>query len=228
MSQRHWTLGLAAAMMAACIGVASSEASTTNIAEGMKEKAISGAIDLVTGIVELPVQIYKGYNAGFAPIKNPTGSKVVGTVLGIFKGFGHAAGRTSWGAMELFGFWTANPVDNAGVGLPLDAQYAWEQGEAYNIFEPSLAEGVKPIGRKLVHGFANSFAGIAELPGQIIVGKQEGNVLKGIGRGVWFWFSREVYGMSSIYTCIVPNPKDNPGYAFDGEWPWSSLTQETK
>lgn len=228
MKQARWKIGLAAAMMTAWMGVAPSEAATENIAGGMKDKAISGAVDLVTGIVEFPVQIYKGYTNGFEPIKNQAGSRVAGTVLGFFKGLGHAAGRTSWGAMELFGFWTANPQDNEGVGIPLDAQYAWETGEPYNLFKPSLAEGVKPIGRKLAHGFANSFAGIAELPGQIIEGKREGNVLKGVGRGVWFWLSREVYGFSSIYTCIVPNPKDNPGYAFDGEWPWSALTQETK
>ena len=225
---KPWVAGVAVVVMTGWIGVLPGEAATDNVLEGMKDKAVSGAVDLVTGIVELPMQIYKGYKNGFEPVKNDAGSKVVGTVLGIFKGLGHAAGRTSWGAMELFGFWTANPKDNAGVGIPLDAQYAWEEGEPYNLFKPSLAEGIKPIGRKLVHGFANSFGGIAELPGQTLQGKRDGNLLKGVGRGVWFWLSREVYGFSSLYTCLVPNPKDNPGYAFDGDWPWSSLATEPK
>jgi len=110
---------------------------------GMKDKAVRGVVNLYSGIIELPVQIYKGYNNGFGPIQNEVGSKSIGTILGIFRGFGHAAGRTGWGALELFGFWTVNPEDNEGNGVPLDAEYAWEQGTQYNIFEPSLSEGIK-------------------------------------------------------------------------------------
>lgn len=205
----------------------SSYASSDSVAQGMGKKAIRGAVNLVTGIVEVPMQIYKGYNKGCKFIKNDAGSKTVGTILGFFRGFGHAAGRMGWGGLELFGFWTANRPDNAGIGVPLDAEYAWEQGTQYSIFQPSLKEGLKPIPVKLGHGLTDGLLGILELPGQTIQGIEDGNVLKGLGKGIWFWWSREVYGFGSIYTCLVPNPVDNPGYPMSGKWAWSSLTEET-
>ncbi len=201
----------------------SAHASSKNVFEGMGKKGVRGAINMVTGVVEIPMQVYKGYHFGFKPIENDFGSKTVGAVLGIFRGLGHAAGRMSWGVLELVGFWSANAVDNKGVGVPLDAQLAWEMGEQYSIFEPSLEEGVKPIGQKLVLGLANSFLGILEVPGQVKQGVDQGNVFIGAGRGLWFWWSREIYGFESLATFLVPNPEDNPGYAYDGQWPWSVL-----
>jgi len=198
---------------------------TESIGEGMAKKAIRGAVNLCTGIVEVPMQIYKGYKKGFGPIKNEAGSKTVGTILGFFRGFGHAAGRMSWGGLELFGFWTANRPDNEGIGIPLDAEYSWQMGEQYNVFEPSLAEGLKPIPVKLGHGLADGLLGILEVPGQTIKGANDGNALKGLGKGVWFWWSRMVYGFGNIYTCLVPNPPDNPGYPMSGKWAWSSFSE---
>ena len=218
--------GMLVVLLCAVMAAVQVRAATDDIPQGMADKAVSGAIDMVTGIVELPMQIVKGYRNGFGMIENEAGSKAVGTVLGIFRGFGHAAGRTSWGAMELFGFWTANAEDNDGVGVPLDAQYAWEEGTQYSIFKPTFAEGVQPIGRKLMRGLADGFLGIAELPGQTIQGINDGETGKGVLQGVWFWFSREVYGFGSVLTCLVPNPEDNPGYAFDSEWPWTALAEE--
>ena len=216
-------------IFAACLFLTSSAyAATENIQEGMLNKAVRGGVNLITGIVEVPMQAYKGYENGFDFIKNRPLSKGVGAVLGLFRGFGHAAGRMSWGAMELFGFWTANHKDNENSGIPLDAEYAWQWGMQYSIFKPSIKEGVKPIGRKLGRGLADAFIGIAELPGQTIKGKEEGHVFRGLGRGVWYWLSREVYGFGNIFTCIVPNPKDNPGYPFNEEWPWSTLSQKVK
>ncbi|MDP3920683.1 MAG: hypothetical protein Q8R76_07765 [Candidatus Omnitrophota bacterium] len=202
-------------------------ASTENVAQGMGQKAIRGGVNLVTGIVEVPMQIYKGYQKGFGPIKNEVGSKTLGTILGFFRGFGHAAGRIGWGGLELFGFWTANRPSNEGVGIPFDAEYAWQMGEQYDIFDPSLAQGLKPIPVKLLHGIADGFLGILEVPAQTIKGAHDGNVVKGLGKGVWFWFSRMVYGFGNIYTCLVPNPPDNHGYPMSGDWPWSSLSEET-
>ncbi|MBU1863643.1 MAG: hypothetical protein KKH94_08285 [Candidatus Omnitrophica bacterium] len=210
--------------MVCCTSVA--YAATENIPEGMGKKAIRGAVDMVTGIVELPMQIIKGYKGGFGPIENTAGSKTVGTILGIFRGFGHTAGRIAGGGMELFGFWAANPEDNEGIGVPFDGQYSWQEGEQYSLFKPSLKEGVAPIGRKLAHGIANGFTGIAELPGQTMRGVSDGNAVKGLGKGVWFWFSRSLYGFGEIFTCLVPNHPDNPGYPFNGDWPWTALTEE--
>jgi len=179
-----------------------------------------------TGIVELPMQTYKGYKNGVGFIKNEPGSKTVGTVLGIFRGFGHAAGRSGWGFMELFGFWAANAEDNQGVGVPLDAQYAWEFGTQYSLFKPTLGEGIKPVGRKLVRGLTNGFCGIVEVPGQTMKGISDGAAARGLGRGVWYWFSRNIYGFGDIFMCLVPNPEDNPGVALNSQWPWSTMAAE--
>ncbi len=195
-----------------------------SVGEGMANKAIRGAVNLVTGIVEVPTQIYKGYSNGFPAIENTAGSKTVGTILGFFRGFGHAAGRITWGGIELFGFWTANREDNEGIGVPFDADYPWEMGVQHSYFKPSLSEGLKPIPMKLGHGVADGLLGILEVPGQIKLGIDEGNVAKGIGKGVWFWWSRMWYGFGNIYTCLVPNSPDNPGAAFSGDWPWSALS----
>lgn len=204
----------------------SAYAANENIGQGMMDKATRGIINLVTGIVELPVQTYKGYKNGFGHIQSPGWSKTVGTVLGFFRGVSHSAGRISWGGLELFGFWTANRPDNDGVGTPFDAQYAWEEGEQYSIFKPSLEEGIKPIGKKLVLGVADAVVGIVELPAQTAEGAFQGNAWVGLGKGVWFWLSREVYGFTNIFTCIVPNPQDNLGYPLNGNWPWSVLDED--
>jgi len=190
-------------------------ASSGAVAEGMGQKAVRGAVNMITGIVEVPMQIYKGYDKGFAPIKNTAGSKTVGTILGFFRGFGHAAGRVTWGGVELLGFWTASRPDNKGIGIPFDAQYSWEMGEQYSLFKPSLAEGLKPIPVKFLYGVSDALLGIIELPAQTIKGVEEGNALKGIGKGFWYWWSREWYGLGSIYTALVPNTPDNLGASLD-------------
>lgn len=215
----------AGVLIAGCMAMGLARAESTDVVDGMKNKAVRGVINGVTGIVELPMQTYKGFKNGVGFIKNKPASTVVGTILGFFRGGGHAFGRTAWGWMELYGFWTANAVDNDGVGIPLDAEYAWEWGEQYSIFKPSLKEGVKPYGRKLVRGLSDGFLGIAELPGQIVKGSKDGEIGKGALRGVWYWWSREVYGFGGILTCLVPNPEDNPGVAFNTDWPWSGLTE---
>ncbi|NQT06729.1 MAG: exosortase system-associated protein, TIGR04073 family [Candidatus Omnitrophica bacterium] len=196
-------------------------ASTDEFVEGMRNKLWRGAVNTLTGWVELPTQIIKGYSEGF--MGDETG-KVAGTVMGIFDGLCHFAGRTASGLVDLFGFWTANPVDNAGVGLPLDAEYAWEEGEPYDMFDPNLMDGgVKPIGKKLLRGAGNIFLGVAELPGQVIKGASEGAPDLGIIKGLWYWYSREVYGFSDIVTVLLPGTKDQVGMPFDEEYPWDAL-----
>ena len=196
------------------------------VVEGMKKKAIRGAVDLVTGIVELPMQICKGYNNGFGPIENEAGSKTVGTILGIFRGFGHTGGRFVSGGKELFGFWTANPADSYNVGVPFDAQYSWEEGSQYSYFDPSFSEGILPVGRKLAHGLSDAWVGIAELPGQIMKGNSDGDIVLGIGKGIWYTLSRQVNGFTGVLGCLVPNHPDELGRPYGGDWPWSDLMDE--
>ena len=194
------------------------------ISEGMAERGVRGFRNFFTGIIEVPMQIKKGYTNGVGFIENEAGSKTVGTVLGFFRGFSHAFGRTSSGAVELFSFWAVSPESNEGVGVPLDAEYAWEEGTQYSIFKPTLEEGIKPIGRKLGRGIGNGLLGILEVPGQIKKGAEEGNAVKGVGKGVWYWFSRAAYGFNNIMTSFVPNPEDNLGVHFEEEWPWEALS----
>src|SRR5437868_14954032 len=95
------------------------QASETNVLVGMAKKFGYGTIDTLTGVVELPMQTYKGYANGIELIKNKPTSKVVGTVLGFFRGIGHAAARTVYGAINVVTFWSANRETNEGVGIPL-------------------------------------------------------------------------------------------------------------
>lgn len=191
---------------------------------GMVNKAARGGVNLITGIVEWPMQTYKGYKGGVGFIENEIGSKTAGTLIGLFlRGPGHAAGRTLSGGKDLFGFWTANRPDNEGIGVPLDAYYAWEEGERYSIFKPTLKEGIMPIPRKLGHGLANGIAGIVELPGQIVQGQKEGKLGTGIVEGVWFWWSRSYNGFGDIFLCLVPNPEKTAGVPWDEKWPWDAL-----
>jgi len=205
----------------------SAYASTDNIVSGMGNKALRGAVNLVTGIVEVPAQIIKGFNNGFEPLgAHAVVSKPTGAVVGVFRGLAHAGGRMSWGLLELTSFWSANPENNEGVGIPLDAEYAWQWGEQYSVFEPTLGEGLKPIGHKLCHGLANTFLGIAEVPGQTLKGLDDADPITGFVRGVWYFLSREAYGIGNLVSILVPNPETNPGYAFNGERPWTVLSDQ--
>ena len=200
---------------------------TGSIGDGMVMKGSRGLVNTLTGWIEFPAQIVKGYQRGVGFIDNEAGSTTVGTILGIFSGVSHAVGRTGYGVVELFGFWTANPATNKDNGVPLDAKYAWNEGEAYSIFEPTLGEGIQPYPNKLVRGLGNGFGGILELPGQTIKGAGEGEVFTGLGKGIWFSFSRVLYGFGDVFGFLLPNPPDQLGYAFEQTWPWDSFSSES-
>ena len=227
--KKQLTTCLTVGCMALAGAAFGAEQEQPKVVDGMAHKAVNGAINLVTGIVEWPMQTYKGYKNGLGVIKNKPTDKTVGCVVGfIWTGPGQTVSRMVWGGTELFGFWTANRPDNKGIGTPFDAKYAWEMGEKYSIFSPTFKEGVMPIPRKLVGGLTDSLVGIVELPGQIIKGSQEGKMGTGIVKGVWFWWSREVYGFSGIMGCLFSNNPDNPGYKMDGAWAWSSLSPDAE
>jgi len=210
-------------LLALFLYVGNVQAATQDILEGMASKFTRGLINLVTGIVELPYQTYKGYANGVSFIKNPYASSAVGTAAGLLRGVTHTAGRINYGLLEVAGFWTANPQDYHGIGEPFDAEYSWEWGSQYSIFEPTVEEGVKPLGRKFVYGVANGVAGIVEVPGQIMKGAYQGRILTGTAKGFWFWLSREAYGLNEAATFFLPNPQTHPGYPFEEKWPWTAL-----
>jgi len=205
-------------------------AANQSIGKGMVDKAVNGTINVLTGWIELPMQVYKGYDKGLNQIEREGPSKVVGGICGFFRGVVHGVGRTVWGAFELATFWAANPTDNIGVGVPLDAKFAWEKGEQYSIAQPTLPEGCKPIGTKLIYGATDALLGIVEVPAQISksANNEDGsNVFIGFLRGMWYWLSREVNGVANIASCLVPNPTESLGYAYNSKWPWTS-TQKVK
>lgn len=210
-----------ALLMAVLFLCSTAIAATDDVLQGMGKKFFRGLANVLTGWMELPTQIIKGYNRG-CPLDED--NKIGGMVCGMIKGVGHSIGRTAWGALEAVGFWTANPKDNEGMGIPLDATYVWEEGEAYNCLDPNITEAtLKPMGRKFLRGLSNGLFGFAELPGQVAKGIEEKAPDLGIIKGLWFWYSREIYGIADVATVIFPTPADNPGYAFDEEYPWDAL-----
>jgi len=221
---------LIAAMMTALLAsgaVAALQDDVEDAAPRMGRKFVRGVVNTFTGIIEWPMQTCKGYEKGVSFIENRPLSATVGTVLGFFRGIGHAAGRTGSGLTEVVAFWLPNPKDNKGVGIPLDAQYAWEMGTQYDIFKPTLGEGLKPYPRKLVRGLGNGFGGIVDLPDQIIKGAASDSPISGtlVGgvKGFWFWTGRVVHGFSEAILFLAPNPEDQLGYPFQETWFWEDV-----
>ena len=200
-----------------------------NAAAPIAAKLVRGAVNAVTGIVEWPMQTYKGFARGVGFIKNRPLSAGVGTVLGFFRGIVHAAGRTGSGFTEVVACWLPNPKSNKGVGIPFDGEYAWDMGTAYDIFKPTLAEGLKPYPRKLVRGLGNGFGGIVDVPDQIIKGASSDSpvtgALFGAVKGVWSWMGRGVHGFSEAILFLTPNPEDHLGYPFEQDWFWDDIHQ---
>lgn len=198
-------------------------AASNYLFDGMMKKLYRGAVNTLTGWVEFPAQIIKGYNQGF---RGDEGNKILGTICGVSDGIWHSVGRTLSGATDIIGFWAANPEDNIDIGIPLDADYAWVEGEPYDMFDPSFTDAtLAPIARKLLRGAGNSLLGFLELPSQILKGVSEGAYDLGIGKGLWFWYSRQVSGLSDIITLLTPTPEENMGVAFEQKWPWGAYDE---
>lgn len=196
--------------------VKAEKCNTEKFIGGMGTKFVRGVTNVFTGWMEIPVQISKGY-------KKPCHGGFGGAFVGIFTGVWHATGRTFSGFYDMAGFWAADPESNEGVGIPLDAEYAWEGGEHYSLTCPSFAKAtVTPIGNKMARGFGNAAFGILEVPGQFMKGWRTKACDAGIVKGLWYWFSREMDGVYDIATSVLPNPKDTMGMKFDEKWPWTA------
>jgi len=193
---------------------------TEEIIAGMGHKLVRGCTNVLTGWLEIPMQIIKGYKRSGDEIDG----KLLGAAAGFFEGIGCTIGRTAWGVVEVAGFWAANPKDNIDIGMPLETEYAWQEEDTmYGSLVGAEDKGIGPISKKFLRGLGNSLFGFAEFPGQIAKGIENKSCDLGITRGIWFWYSREFYGIADLVTFIFPNPDDNPGYAFDEEYPWDAL-----
>jgi putative exosortase-associated protein (TIGR04073 family) len=198
-------------------------AAADRVLEGMIEKLKRGVTDTLTGWLEFPGQIGKGFHEGFRGDEN---NRLGGVTWGIVEGLCHSAGRTLSGVSDIVSFWAANPKDNKDIGVPLDAEYVWEEGKPYDMFDPNFTEAaIAPTVNKFLRGAGNTLFGFAEVPGQIIKGVRSKSPYLGPVKGLWFWLSREVSGISDLATCIFAGPEDTEGFAFDDEWPWEAFTE---
>jgi putative exosortase-associated protein (TIGR04073 family) len=201
-------------------------AASQGLAEGMGKKLVRGVINTLTGWIEIPARIAQGYKDGMCGDKN---NKVCGAFSGIFLGIWNGVGRTVFGASDIVGFWAADPKSNDGIGIPLETEYAWESAAPYDLTSPNFGEAtIVPMGNKLGRGLGNAFLGFVELPGQIMKGLKLHAPDLGIIKGLWYWYSREVDGISDIVSFMLPNPKDTMALAFDEKWPWSALGDTLK
>ncbi len=213
--QRLFTISLA---MLCLLFTTLAHAASDDVLGGMARKLKRGAINTFTGIIEIPAQITKGYNEGFMGDKE---NKLLGLTCGILEGFWHATGRTLSGITDIAGFWAVNPGDNKDVGIPLDAEYPWEEGRSYEYFSPSFTDAaIAPTVNKFLRGAGNTLFGFMEVPNQIGKGISLKPAKSGVLKGLWYWASREVSGVSDLVTAIFPNPEDTAGAAFDEKWPW--------
>lgn len=186
-----------------------------NAAERMAHKAWVGGVNLLTGVLEVPYQIVKGTKRGFAGTENA----FIGGIAGFFRGIVHAIGRSAAGAIDLVGFWLPNPPDNEGVGIPLDAKYVWEEGEAYSVFD----EGLEPVGRKLLRGLGNSAGATLEFPGQLVKGFKNNDPVMGILKSLWYPAGRLYGGVADVATCLIPTATEQYGEPFTEEYPWDAI-----
>jgi hypothetical protein len=196
-------------------------AAADNLLEGMAKKAERGVVNTLTALWEFPMQIYKGFKNG---LKNDGEHKLLGGLVGICDGVKHSLGRGASGLIDLGGFWAANPTDNEGIGLPLDAEYAWQDGDPYDPFDPSFAEAsLVPMKKKFLRGAGNALLCLAEIPGQVTRGIKQEDPFLGLAKGIWYTGSRVWHGIGDLLTVCLPGPTDQKGLAFDQEWPWEAF-----
>ena len=93
------------------------DASAEEIVTGMSGKAARGLVNVATGWLEFPRQIYTNYQ-DHGPLQ--------GCLVGPFMGIGMTMARTAAGALEFFTFFLAYP----GFYDPyLEPQYVWDDIE---------------------------------------------------------------------------------------------------
>ena len=130
-------------------------------------------------------------------------------------------GRTAAGAFELSTFVLPNPKSNEGVGIPLDSEYVWEEGDQYSIG----MDGTAPIGRKAIRGLANTLLGILDGPGQLIKGVKNDKPWVGMGNAILYPVSRILSGAYDLTTVFLPNAVDGYGYPLEEKNPWDAFPE---
>ena len=186
-----------------------------NYARSSIDKAQRGLTNVLTGWLELPFQVHKGYKNGARDGE----LKLLGGLFGVVRGITHGLGRTATGAYQLVTFILPNPKSNEGVGLPLDGHYAWDEGEQYSIPE----EGVSPIGKKAMRGLSNTFLGALDGPGQFIKGMKNDKPWVGLANSIIFPVSRVLSGVYDISTALLPGSQESYGYPLEEKNAWDAF-----
>jgi len=187
--------------------------------EGAFEKAKHGITNTITGWLELPIQIGKGWENG---VGEDGDNKLLGALGGILRGLQHGLGRTLQGMVQLATFPLPNPATNEGVGVPLDAEFAFEQGEQYSI----LQDGIEPIGEKAFRGATNLLLGVLDGPAQLTKGFRTERPFLGMLKSLVYPVTRIVYGVYELGTAALPNDTETYGYPLEETYPWSAFYEE--
>jgi hypothetical protein len=105
------------------------------------------------------------------------------------------------------------------VGIPLDSQNVWEEGNQYSIAN----EGVAPIGRKALRGAVNTMFGIVDMPAQIGKGFSEDKPFTGLFKAIVFPVARIASGVYDLGTVFLPNDAQGYGYPLEEKNPWDAF-----
>ena len=220
--------GLVAVVMVAgmLLAVVRAYAVEDSVACGMVEKGSHGLVNVATGWWEIPLQIKKGYDDGMPKLRDkPAASRSLGMLCGVFRGAGHAVGRTAWGVIQLTGFWSRNPTDNSHLMQLLDAEYSWQEGTKKPMRCPTLDDGFNRVGQRFERGVRNLVGSVSEIPGQIRKSDRERRVYVGLPKGLWFAASRAWYGVGDMGMFPVPGPEKNLGVPFEEVEAWDALQE---
>jgi putative exosortase-associated protein (TIGR04073 family) len=210
----------------ALLGLAVTVSATEdNAFYGGVNKFTRGVVNVVTGWVEIPAQIYKGYQKGFETEtmitlkSSPAASRSIGALNGFFRGIGHAAGRTVWGVAECATFWAKDPLDNRNMLFLVDGEYAWSKGEPKPFCCPLPEDGLRKVGFRATRGLDDLFFGVSEIPCQTMVywEKYDSLTMKVLGPfdGLWLGTSRMFNGAFELGLCLLPSPEERLQIPYD-------------
>ena len=209
------------ALLGVCICASATE---DNYFYGCVNKLTRGTVNILTGWVELPAQVYKGYRKGYddggaISVQNmPAASRSLGAAAGLFRGVGHACGRTVWGVVDFATFWTKDRLTNKNMLFLLDGDYAWSEGEPKYFFCPTGSDGCNKLSYRIDRGFNDLVYSFGEVPCQTEVywdRHQNGMVVVGALNGLWLFSSRFVNGATDLVFCLFPSPEDRLQIPYD-------------
>jgi len=197
-------------------------AGSNEYTSAMNKKFMRGGTNLLTGWMEIPIQMGAGSERGFMGSTKPSAT-IPGMLAGAARGTWLAVGRTVSGAFDMIGCWAADPKGKENVGMPVETPYVWEEGSPYKFESPTFSKGtLNPIGHKFSRGFQNVAGGVCEIPLQMSKGIKEKAKDGGFSKGMWYFLSREVGGAYEMASCLFPAPTDYVGMEFNEEKPWGT------